>query len=378
MQAFSEVGEPRGGELAERFRPRLKSTQPVVAPAELARLLEERDGDRAAHRFCRPGSDCANIDNDQVFKSEASRTNAAGRPTYIDLAGSSKNQYRGPFRCDGFADCGRGPRSAIYYHVTHSNDRFYIDYWWFLRFNNFYLAEPKATCRSKEARKNGVCDEHEGDWEGVTAVTQPGDELQLDYVVYAAHKGTFRYSAAELVPDGEKRPTVYVARGSHASYPRSCDPEVKISGRPRFVCSQPIAVRGSSTSRSRPSTGAGRGSETLRVASRTRSVAACCRFPEPTRTRTHGPFGPVCGEPGVARYAAASQAPNPRSRRGSRHASTLLGAPVRRASSPVTAERWGAATGSVRSSRLLRATRPGWRRASASPTPYLWRAWHSK
>ena len=85
--------------------------------------------------------------------------------------------------------------SAIYYHVTQSNDRYYIDYWIFYRFNHFSRSAPGLSCKSQLARENDVCDEHEGDWEGVTEVTQPDDATRLDYIVYAAHKGTFRYSA---------------------------------------------------------------------------------------------------------------------------------------------------------------------------------------
>ena len=85
----------------------------------------------------------------------------------------------------------------MYYHVTESNGRFYVDYWWFLRFNHLHL-QAGLTCRLQQARESSVCDEHEGDWEGVTVVTPPNDEDHIDYVVYAAHKGTFRYSASQL------------------------------------------------------------------------------------------------------------------------------------------------------------------------------------
>ena len=119
-------------------------------------------------------------------------------------------------------DCGTGARSAIYYHVTQSNDRYYIDYWFFYRFNHFARSEPGLSCRSQFARVNDICDEHQGDWEGVTAVTQPDSQTKLDYVVYAAHKGTFRYAAAQLQVRGGTHPVVYVANGSHASYPQPC------------------------------------------------------------------------------------------------------------------------------------------------------------
>lgn len=65
-------------------------------------------------------------------------------------------------------------------------------------------------------------------------VTPPGKDDQLDYVAYAAHKGTFRYTTSELNLHEKTRPEVYVARGSHASYPTACPSS----------CDQPIAVEG--------------------------------------------------------------------------------------------------------------------------------------
>jgi hypothetical protein len=139
-----------------------------------------------------------------------------------------------PAAAGGLADCGTGAGSAIYYHVTQSNDRYYVDYWWFLRFNNFYRSRPSLICRKAKLREEGVCGEHEGDWEGVTAVTRQGDDRQLDYVVYAAHDGTFRYAAQELRLHDGTRPDVYIARGSHASYPKTC----------AKGCKQPITIEG--------------------------------------------------------------------------------------------------------------------------------------
>jgi hypothetical protein len=79
---------------------------------------------------------------------------------------------------------------------------------------------------------SGACDQHEGDWEGVTVVTPPDRTDALDYVVYAAHRGTFRYSASKLMLKGT-RPKVFLARGSHAAYPEPCD---------KRDCSQPAAL----------------------------------------------------------------------------------------------------------------------------------------
>jgi hypothetical protein len=116
-------------------------------------------------------------------------------------------------------DCDRGPASTIYYHAVSANGRTYIDYWWFLRFNRFDKHNASELCNSVLTRKD-KCQDHEGDWEGVTAVTQRGSD-KLEFVDYAAHQGVFRYPVAQIAfEDG--RPLVYLARGSHAAYPRAC------------------------------------------------------------------------------------------------------------------------------------------------------------
>lgn len=235
--AFSEVGQETAGVLAARFQPWLRfDTAEHWRPLSITSLLAEQKGGQAAHRFCKRTSaqpSCTPIASEAAFTQQIGRDGALGVPTYIDLAGKRLEHYRGPGQCNPLFDCGNGPGSAIYYHVTQSNDRFYIDYWWFFRFNNFYRTHPNSICRNQSARRNGVCDEHEGDWEGITVVTPPDDGERLDYVVYAAHKATFRYAAAGLKLRGT-RPEVFIARGSHASYPTAC----------AHGCKQPIAFQG--------------------------------------------------------------------------------------------------------------------------------------
>ena len=143
-----------------------------------------------------PGKEdeCKPVGSLERFEQLVAENSAVGSSTYLNIHGNGESgEYVAPNRdaaCQrrGLEDCDDQPGSAIYYHVTSSNERFYIDYWWFLRFNHFGL----TNCSSGGS---GICDEHEGDWEGVTLVTAPEDEHTLDYVVYAAHKGTFRYPA---------------------------------------------------------------------------------------------------------------------------------------------------------------------------------------
>jgi hypothetical protein len=104
-----------------------------------------------------------------------------------------------------------GPiRPRIYAHVVRAPDpsarvrprRIAIDYWWFLRHNAFGFAS------------------HEGDWEGVTVIVDPlGRRVRA--VHFAQHAQVWRYP--RRVPRFSGRHVrVYVARGSHASYPRRC------------------------------------------------------------------------------------------------------------------------------------------------------------
>lgn len=239
-RAFAPVEGREAAALASRFRPWLKfDSDERWRPLSIAGLLAERAPDgRPLHEFCirspegedecKPVGDVAQLDG------LIAENGAVGSSTYLDIHGNGNaDEYIAPDRsaaCErsGLYDCGEGPGSAIYYHVVSSNERFYIDYWWFLRFNHFGLT-------SCSTGSSGICDEHEGDWEGVTLVTAPGSEDRLDYVVYAAHKGTFRYPAQQLEEE-DGRPVVYVADGSHASYPQACSAAI--------VCSQPNKIEG--------------------------------------------------------------------------------------------------------------------------------------
>jgi hypothetical protein len=100
-------------------------------------------------------------------------------------------------------DCDEDGRSVIYAHVTRRPTRIAIDYWWFLRYNDLLL------------------DQHEGDWEGMTVIV----DAAARHVVsthFAAHAGIWRYGDAVSRLDRGRHVRVYVARGSHAAYPRPC------------------------------------------------------------------------------------------------------------------------------------------------------------
>lgn len=236
-RTYAPVVGSEAAELAERFRPQLMfDSGERWRPISIESLLAERGEDgRPLHLFCKRSQQaptCERVDDLAEFEELVSVNSAQGDSTYLDIAGRDLADYRAPRRSKtcrkaGLWDCDDDPGSAIYYNVLASNERFYIDYWWFMRFNHFALTS--FSC----AVETIVCGEHEGDWEGVTLVTAPNNESELDYVVYAAHNGTFRYPAQPLIPQGQSGPVVYVANGSHASYPKPC------SG-----CRQPIAIAG--------------------------------------------------------------------------------------------------------------------------------------
>jgi hypothetical protein len=233
-EPFSLVDEPMAGELAERFRPWLLfDSKEKWRPLNVDGMFDE-----GTQRFCvRQGSTstCSPISNATAFDKLIAEKRA-GTNSYVDIAGSKLSEYHGPASCRPLWDCNTGPRSAIYYNATESNGRYYLDYWWFLRFNHFSRYDFNRTCLVALAREAGLCDEHEGDWEGVTVVTRPDDQKHVQYVVYAAHKGTFRYSAAQLQLRNETRPVVYLTEGGHSAYPLACahscrqPPELAIDG----------------------------------------------------------------------------------------------------------------------------------------------------
>lgn len=221
--------------LAARFRPILKfDTSERWRPLNVDLLLVEgRDGHRL-HRICANSGSC----NPLRRVRDLARSSEDG---YIDFEGDhlGGDDFRTPnlTECRNpetsrLLDCDAAPASAIYYHATAANDRIYIDYWWFLRYNHFLRYNAKRLCSSKLLRSvGGVCSEHEGDWEGVTAVTAPGDPDRLEFVSYAQHTGVVRRPLDRLRRDGQ-RPVVYLADGSHAAYardcPHNCDQESKL------------------------------------------------------------------------------------------------------------------------------------------------------
>src|SRR5262249_1485778 len=96
--------------------------------------------------------------------------------------------------------------SAIYFNVSQpaGSHLVYVDWWWYLRNNPPLL---------------GI-DHHSGDWEG-TSVGYDPSRKRIAYVGMSQHANTFRYKAGVMEVDG-LRTRIYVAKDSHASYPKAC------------------------------------------------------------------------------------------------------------------------------------------------------------
>jgi lysophospholipase L1-like esterase len=141
--------------------------------------------------------------------------------------------------------------STIYVNVTRSgNDQpksVYLDYWWFFP-HNPTGAGRGALCGVGFVLAGATCFDHQSDWEGVTVVLDESKEPPVaTAVLYAQHDGTTRYPWATLQRlwhegrdggdvervrrrfgqkiDTDLHPLVFAARGTHASYPKSCASE---------------------------------------------------------------------------------------------------------------------------------------------------------
>jgi hypothetical protein len=223
------VGVDEAARLAALYRPVLEFDRSERwRPLNIDLLLLESNTDGPAHRLC---------DGMKADELHCPAITAAGQlggepnaPTaYVNFQGTElggdEHKAVGLDACPGghtppAQDCNSGPRSAIYYRAVRANRRTYIDYWWFLRYNRFHKHSASELCGSFVTNSKN-CFDHEGDWEGVTAVTAVDHPETLEFVDYAAHEGVFRYALSQIQRE-ERRPVVFVANGSHASYPQAC------------------------------------------------------------------------------------------------------------------------------------------------------------
>jgi hypothetical protein len=179
----------------------------------------------------------------QMFKTTYHFDNPSGVLSFPDTSSdprcrglnAPKNPKLGRVR---LSDCDTGDKTGIYYHIAEPNPSppkpeqrrslQWIDWWWFFRNN-------PVTGGS-----------HEGDWEGISVAVSPRTGA-VGLVAFAAHEGSNRYLDGVVRLEGGRRPRVYIAKGTHASYPRPCE-GLRTPGRPAlsFIgpCSQEYVERG--------------------------------------------------------------------------------------------------------------------------------------
>jgi hypothetical protein len=121
-------------------------------------------------------------------------------PTYLDIRGAQPNSQASRYPKIEQQLRLKRPRPTVYFHLASqpSQGRVAIEYWLLYLYNDFY-------------------DQHEADWEGVTVVLKHGVPLGA---AYSQHQGR-KWIAWSALRRSARHPLVYVARGSHAAYPKA-------------------------------------------------------------------------------------------------------------------------------------------------------------
>lgn len=237
---------------AHQFRPvvRFDSSEPW-RPLEVERFLEEdfSDGQPGEHHeICSSVSDtasCETIDESDApgspdawtklrdYRAGAYAPEDSGSWPVISIHGTGNeiDNFESPRLAEpgcvhpgDMRDCDTGQNTAMYYRASGpflGADYKFLDYWMFFRYNKF-----------------GGGFDHEADWEHITvARAAQGNPTTFAWVGMSGHHdNTFRYlrdvlrcddnlsqgsCGTESDPTGE-RPVAFVANGSHAIYPESC------------------------------------------------------------------------------------------------------------------------------------------------------------
>jgi hypothetical protein len=133
--------------------------------------------------------------------------------SYLDVGGAQPNVSPSAYPQIERKLLAAHPRATVYWHITRqpSTGRVAIEYWVLYLYNDFY-------------------DKHEADWEGVTVFLQGSTPLGVSY---SAHQGR-RWSAWSSQSSTGTHPIVYVARGSHASYPHAGTYSVRVCWTTRY------------------------------------------------------------------------------------------------------------------------------------------------
>lgn len=246
--------------LALRYRPRLlfDSGERLSVPVDVDSLFSS-----GQVRLCRDSGGCAMINDagELINGGRHLRVGIGRKDTVTDPSGSAQD---GPPNLPpnvpppGFppgastpVDVGVAPTSLplppvsmpptpppgqdgkLYIHVVRDDARGVValDYWWYLPFNPTPVLSS-TFCGPGFSIPALTCFDHESDWEGVTVIlaTEPETGNLAPVVVhYAQHEHVTRYLWSLLTAQWARRgwhpgtrPLVFLARGSHASYPMPC------------------------------------------------------------------------------------------------------------------------------------------------------------
>lgn len=127
--------------------------------------------------------------------------------TYLDIRGAEPNLHAANYPIIEHQLELVRPRPTVYFHFAYqpATGRVAIEYWFLYLYNDFY-------------------DQHEADWEGVTVVLENGTPLGA---LYSQHQGRKWIAWSGLTKTGG-HPLVYVAKGSHAEYPKAGSYSIRV------------------------------------------------------------------------------------------------------------------------------------------------------
>jgi hypothetical protein len=200
------------------------------SPLDVDEFLAERGGDgEPAHQLC--------TDTGIAYRSCSGVSGADDLAPAADDPGAviALDVNPAPRAGDEFRDEATAQRMYFHVDADDPDGRVHLDYWIFYRYNDSPQFSDH-TCLSGFSFKDLTCFDHEGDWEGITvSLTR---DRRPESVVYVGHHWRYRFAWDDLRAlrvVGGSRPRVWVARGSHASYPAECGKRVKRS------CRQPAS-----------------------------------------------------------------------------------------------------------------------------------------
>jgi hypothetical protein len=128
-------------------------------------------------------------------------------PTYLDIRDAEPNAHASRYPSIEQQLELAQPRPTVYFHLAYqpAAGRVALEYWLLYLYNDFY-------------------DEHEADWEGVTVVLENGAPLGA---TYSQHQGR-KWIPWSSLSATAGHPVVYVARGSHAEYPKAGSYSIRV------------------------------------------------------------------------------------------------------------------------------------------------------